>query len=41
MTEMDSLKAESTFGTLVRGLNVYGYEVIKPEALGYGYCKKG
>jgi hypothetical protein len=33
MTKMESLRAESTFGTLVRGLNVYGYEVLKPEAL--------
>jgi hypothetical protein len=41
MTEMDSLKAESTFGTLVRGLNVYGFEVIKVEALGLGYVRKG
>ena len=41
MTEMDSLKAESTFGTLVRGLNVYGFEVIKPESLGLGYVRKG
>ncbi|MDH4172167.1 MAG: hypothetical protein OEW90_00880 [Betaproteobacteria bacterium] len=41
MTEMDSLKAESTFGTLVRGLNVYGFEVIKTEALGLGYVRKG
>jgi len=41
MTEMDTLKAESTFGNLVRGLNVYGYESIKPEALGLGYVRKG
>lgn len=41
MTEMDSLKAESTFGTLVRGLNVYGYEVIKTESIGHGYVRKG
>ncbi len=33
MTNMESLRAESTFGTLVRGLNVYGYKVLKPEAL--------
>jgi len=33
MTRMESLRAESTFGTLVRGLNVYGYKVLKPEAL--------
>jgi len=33
MTKMESLRAESTFGTLVRGLNVYGYKVLKPESL--------
>lgn len=40
MTQMETLKAESTFGDLVRGLNVYGYEVIKPEALGEAYVRK-
>jgi hypothetical protein len=34
ITEMETLKAESTFGDLMRGLNVYGYKVIKSEALG-------
>lgn len=33
MTKMESLRAESTFGTLIRGLNVYGYEVLKGTAL--------
>jgi len=33
MTKMESLRAESTFGTLVRGLNVYDYNVLKPTAL--------
>ena len=39
LTETDSLNAESTFGQLIRGLQVYGYEVIKPESMGvlYGY----
>lgn len=41
MTEMDTLKVESTFGQLVRGLKVYGYKVIKPEAIGHFYAKKG
>ncbi len=41
MTKMESLKAESTFGTLVRGLNVYGYEVLKPEAVVDLYVRKG
>lgn len=33
MTEMESLRAQSTFGNIVRGLQVYGYKVVKPEAL--------
>jgi hypothetical protein len=41
MTKMESLRAESTFGTLVRGLNVYGYKVLKEEALCDIYIRKG
>tara|TARA_R110000868_G_scaffold50254_4_gene160750 strand:+ start:218 stop:1123 length:906 start_codon:yes stop_codon:yes gene_type:complete len=33
MTEMESLRAESTFGNIIRGLQVYGYKVVKPESL--------
>jgi hypothetical protein len=33
MTEMETLRSESTFGNIVRGLQVYGYKVVKPEAL--------
>lgn len=33
MTNVETLRAQSTFGNIVRGLNVYGYNVIKPEAL--------
>jgi hypothetical protein len=33
MTEMETLRAESTFGNIVRGLQVYGYKVVKSEAL--------
>lgn len=33
LTNMENLRAESTFGTLVRGLQVYGYKVVKPEAI--------
>jgi hypothetical protein len=36
----ENLRAESHFGTLYRGLKVYGYKVIKPEALGVLYAKK-
>jgi hypothetical protein len=33
MTEMETIRSETTFGNIVRGLQVYGYKVIKPEAL--------
>lgn len=33
MTKMENLRAESTFGSLIRGLHVYGYKVVKPEAI--------
>jgi len=36
MTNMETLRAESTFGNIVRGLQVYGYKVVKPEALTVG-----
>ena len=36
----ESLRAESSFGDIVRGLKVYGYKVIKPEALGALYMYK-
>lgn len=41
MTKMESLRSESTFGNLVRGLNVYGYKVLKTEALCDVYIYKG
>jgi hypothetical protein len=40
MTKMESLRAESTFGTLVRGLNVYDYKALKDECLCDLYIKK-
>lgn len=33
MTEMESIRAETTFGNIIRGLQVYGYKVVKGEAL--------
>lgn len=36
MTNMETLRSETTFGNIIRGLQVYGYEVVKPEALAYG-----
>jgi hypothetical protein len=40
MTKMETLRAESTFGDLVRGLNVYGFKVVDPKRLGLLYCRK-
>lgn len=40
MLNSETLRAESTFGTLVRGLQVYGYSVIKPEAIVHGVVNK-
>lgn len=33
ITKVESLQNQTDFGQLVRGLNVYGFKVIKPEAL--------
>lgn len=40
MTEMQSIISEQTFGTLIRGLNVYGIKVLKPEAVVDLYVRK-
>lgn len=39
MTNVETLRAETTFGDIVRGLNVYGWKTTKAQALGvlYGY----
>ena len=41
LTNVETLRAESTFGTLMRGLMVCGWKVIKPEGLGHLYAYKG
>lgn len=41
MTEMESLRAESTFGNVVRGLQVYGFQIVKPEVLTRLYAYQG
>jgi hypothetical protein len=33
MTEMETIRSEQTFGNIIRGLQVYGYKVVKPEAV--------
>jgi hypothetical protein len=41
VTKTETLRSQSTFGELVRGLMVFGRKVIKPEAIGLLYAKKG
>jgi hypothetical protein len=40
LTKTETLKNPNDFGDLMRGLQVYGYEVIKAEALIHFYAKK-
>jgi hypothetical protein len=35
MTKVETLRSESTFGTLMRGLQVWGFQVINPTIIGY------
>lgn len=39
MTQVETLRSTTTFGNIVRGLNVYGFDVTKPEALALGYIR--
>ena len=41
MTKMETLRHPSRFGDLMRGLNVYGYEVVKDEQLVHLYGRRG
>lgn len=40
-TKMETLRSTSTFGNIVRGLNVFGFKVVQGKALGDLYCFKG
>lgn len=35
MTKVETLRSESTFGTLMRGLQIWGFQVINPTIVGY------
>ena len=41
LTKVETLRAESTFGDIMRGLNVFGFKVRKPEAIATLYAYKG
>lgn len=40
ITNVETLRSQQTFGNIMRGLNVYGYKVTKPEALVSAYVSK-
>lgn len=40
LSKVRTIELTDTFGSAVQGLNVFGYKVIKPEALGVMYCYK-
>lgn len=40
LTKTESLRAESTFGNIMRGLQVYGFKVIDGESLVAAYARK-
>ena len=41
LTKTETLRAESTFGNIMRGLQVYGHKVIDGESLAVAYAYKG
>jgi hypothetical protein len=41
LTKMETIRAERTFGTIMRGLQVYGYKVTDGTAIATLYAKKG
>jgi hypothetical protein len=41
MTKVETLRSESTFGTLMRGLQVWGFQVINPTLVTYAVVKNG
>lgn len=40
LTKVETLRAESTFGTILRGLQVFGFKVVDGSALGILYATK-
>ena len=40
LTKMETLRAESTFGTIMRGLQIFGFQVVDGTAIAKAYCVK-
>jgi hypothetical protein len=39
-TKTETLRSSKSFDSIIRGLMVWGYKTVKPEALGYLYARK-
>lgn len=39
LTKTETLRSQSTFGDIMRGLMIYGYKMIKPEAMAVAYIR--
>jgi hypothetical protein len=40
LTKVETLRAESTFGTILRGLQVFGFKVVDGTSIGIFYGTK-
>jgi len=40
-TRVENITSEQVFGNIIRGFHVYGYKVVKPEALSHGVVTVG
>lgn len=40
LTETETIRSQDSFADIVRGLNVCGFAVVKPESVGILYCHK-
>lgn len=40
ITETETIRSPDTFADIVRGLNIIGFRVVKPESVGVLYCRK-
>lgn len=40
ITNVESIRSTTTFGNIMRGLNIYGFKTVKPEALVRAYVRQ-
>ena len=40
LTKTENLRSQDSFADIIRGVSVYGWKAVKPEAFGTFYCRK-